>query len=339
MAQIKNKSSILVLGSGAWGTALSNVLLKNKHDVYIYSVNKQEQDDLSNQVNTKYFGAIKLYAKPKLVSDNIQQLLDLKPQYILLAVPSAFLMSVLELTLNKLCNSNTIFINVAKGLNEKTNCPWSKDIKKAIGKKARGLVTMIGPSFATEVFKNEITIINSISEDKTLANKVAKLFNNDTFKCVSITDETGAEMCAALKNVMAIALGMTYQMHTSINTRAALLTQAVKEVAYIIKKMHGENSTILNFCGIGDIFLTCTDEKSRNFSFGQDIALHGAKEAISNITKNNITVEGFKTLKTAKQIVDTYRVDCPLIEALYKVVFENKNPHNFVEEITKQLVK
>ena len=335
----QKKSSVLVLGSGAWGTALSNVLLKNKHDVYIYSIDKKEQEDLLKQLNTKFFGNKKLIKKPTVVSDDLKKLLDLKPQYILLAIPSAFLMLVLQQVLEKNVSGKTIFINVAKGLNDKTSSPWSTDIKKAIANKSKGLVTLIGPSFASEVFKDEITIINAISEKKVLANKVAQLFNNNTFKCVSITDEIGAEMCAALKNVMAIALGMTYQMHTSINTRAALLTEAIKEVSYIIKKLKGLDSTILNFCGVGDIFLTCTDEKSRNFTFGKNVAIHGSLKAIEDINKNKITVEGYKTLKTAKQLIDQYKIDSPLIEALYDVVYNNKKPDNFVKTVTKKIIK
>lgn len=325
---------ILILGTGAWATALANILIENKHFVDMYGIDEKEIKDLNNQCNTKYFGYKKLVNKPSHVCSDLKKLLSYNPTYILIAIPSIFIDDVLN-QLIQLTNDKYIFINVAKGLSNKSNVSLSTMIKSTVKNNSNGLVTLIGPSFANEVFENEPTIVNAISSQKALAAKVANLFNNNHFKCVEITDELGAELCAALKNVMAIACGITYQLHTSINTRSAILAQVTKEIYYIIKKQGGEIDTLLQFCGIGDIFLTCSDDKSRNFSFGKMVAIKGARKALERNTK---TVEGYKTLEVAHNLVDKYKLDTPVIKALYDVVYKNKDPKTFVNDIIKKII-
>lgn len=324
---------ILFIGSGAWATALANVLLINKHQVSFYSIDKKETKDLKQGLNTKYFAKKPLYAKPFLVTNNLKKLLANKPDFIVFAIPSKALNDVLDKVVKNLVNK-PIFINAIKGLNFSTLNPWSLDIKKTIKNKAQGLVTLIGPSYAIEVFHKQLTTINCVSANETIANKVKNIFQNNFFKCIFCQDEIGAEFCASLKNVMAIACGLTYQLHLSINTRAIIFTQAIKEVYSIINKKGGKLTTILNFCGIGDIFLTCNDSKSRNFTFGSLVAKYGIKKAM---TINKKTVEGIYALKIAKKIVDKEKIKAPIIQTLYKVIYQNLNHEKFVAEAIKAI--
>jgi glycerol-3-phosphate dehydrogenase (NAD(P)+) len=198
------------------------------------------------------------------------------------------------------------------------------------------LVTLIGPSFANEVFKNEPTVLNAVSQRLILAKRVSKLFNNHHFKCIEILDEIGAEMMGASKNVMAIAMGVTYELHTSINTRAALLAQVTKEISRIVKVYGGEVETVLQFCGIGDIYLTCTDDKSRNFSFGKNIARVGVKRALAN---NNKTIEGYESTRVLYNIIKSHHIQAPALTEIYQVLFNNKNPKFFVRNVIKQIIE
>lgn len=324
---------ILFIGSGAWATALANILLINKHQVSFYSINRKETKDLNQGLNTKYFAKKSLYTKPFLVSNNLKKILANKPDFIVFAIPSKTLNNVLKMVVKNLVNK-PIFINTIKGLNYATLNPWSLDIKKTIENKSRGLVTLIGPSYAIEVFHKQLTTVNCVSANETIASKVKNIFQNNFFKCVFCQDEIGAEFCASLKNVMAIACGLTYQLHLSINTRAIIFTQAIKEVCSILDKKGGKQTTILNFCGIGDIFLTCNDPKSRNFTFGSLIAKHGIKRAMAI---NKMTVEGIYALKIAKKIVDKEKISAPIIQTLYKVVYQNLNHKKFVGEAIKAI--
>lgn len=323
-----------IIGTGAWGTALANVLLDNNNFVQMYGIDDKELQDLKNQKNTKYFGNSKLSQVP-LVTNKIDDIINFAPNYLILAVPSVYIQSSLESIIYKLKNK-PIVINVAKGFNPNTNDLWSKTLKKIIKKRASGYATLIGPSFAVEVFNRNYTVVNVISTSKKISTKVAKSFTNKYFKCVTIKDEVGAEIIGTMKNIMAIALGIAYEQHISINTRAAMLAQAVKEISIVINLYGGSINSLYNFCGIGDIFLTCTDEKSRNFSFGKSIAKNGLKKTLENMKSK--TVEGYVATKIAYKMLKNNLKSTPLVSELYKVLYKNSKVNDFVEKIIKKII-
>ncbi len=327
-------AKIAILGTGAWGTALANVLLKNKHEVLMYGIDECENKDLVKGLNTKYFGNKKMVKAP-IATINPNDVINFRPSYVLIAVPSLYIESTVKKFV-KFLTAKPVYINVAKGFNPETNNVWSRSIKKIIRGFSKGFVSLLGPSFAVEVFNNQPTMVNCVSTKAKIAKLVANLFNNQTFKCVVTTDERGAEIMASLKNVMAIALGLAYELHTSINTRAAMLAEATKEISTIVDKLGGNVKTIANFCGIGDIYLTCTDSKSRNFSFGKSIAQIGLAKTLQI---NKKTVEGFSATKIAYEIIKTNMIDAPVLEEIYKVLYKNQNPKHFVKNVIKKIIK
>ena len=327
---------IAILGTGAWGTALANVLLSNKHHVAMWGVDQTQINDLKKQVNTQYYGNTKLVSPLKLVTKKSEDIINFKPEYVVIAVPSIHISSTLEMFANKFENT-PVYINVAKGFDLKTKNTWSLSISKIIKNNSLGLVTLIGPSFATEVFNKNITVVNTVSDKIELAKKVGALFNTKFFKCVEITDVKGAETISAIKNIMAIGSGILYAQHNSINTRAAILAQIAKEVQSIVKIMGGEPSTLYQFCGIGDIFLTCTDSKSRNFSFGLEIGKFGFKN-VKKVLKNN-TVEGYWAAKVVYQIITAHGIKAPILTHIYKILYNNESETNFVQNIINEINK
>jgi glycerol-3-phosphate dehydrogenase (NAD(P)+) len=309
--------------------------MENGHSVAMWGIDPKEINDLNHQLNSKYYGNKKTISKPVIASSNIDEILNTKPTFILIAVPSVHIVHTLKLFVNKL-TYKCYFINVSKGLDPQTNDIWSKTIKKIVGNKLKGLVTLIGPSFAIEVFNKQPTMINSVSSSLPLARMVSLLFNNSHFRCIEIKDEVGAEIIGALKNVMAIAMGVAYELHTSINTRAAMLAQATKEISKLVTVYGGQPTTITQFCGIGDIYLTCTDEKSRNFSFGRSIAKVGVKKAL---IINNKTIEGYLATQIIHKTIASKKINSPVFDEIYQVLFGSKDPNNFVKNIMKRIIE
>ena len=134
---------------------------------------------------------------------------------------------------------------------------------------------------------------------------------------------------------MAIGSGIMYAQHSSINTRSCILAQIAKEIFYILKVMGGKLETLYQFCGIGDIYLTCTSKKSRNFSLGLTIGKKSYKK-INKVVNAN-TIEGYWATKVAYEIIRKYKIDAPIISHLYSILYENENPENFVNNVVKEI--
>ncbi len=327
-------NKIAILGTGAWGTALANVLLENNNHVAMWGIDEEEINDLNNQCNSKYYGHKKLNRPLNFATKEITHIIDFYPDIIILAVPSIHIENTINLIISRLKNK-PIFINVAKGFNQKTLKTWSYTIDLLIKNKSKGLVTLIGPSFATEVFKKAITIVNIISSNNSILKIVKNVFETSYFKCIIHNDVKGAECISALKNVMAIASGIIYAQHTSINTRSAILAQIAREISYIIEVMGGEKDTLYQFCGIGDIFLTCTSSKSRNFSFGKNIGKSSYRKMKKKL--KTLTIEGYWSTKIAYQIIKKYHIPAPIITHIYKTLYENENEKKFIQNIIPEI--
>lgn len=325
---------IAILGTGAWGTALANVLISNHNSVAMWGIDDKEIENLKQQKNPEYFGKKKLCGPLSIVSKDINDIINFNPDFVIIAVPSLHIENVLSKVTNKF-TTKPIYINVAKGFNQKTLKTWSPTINQLIKGKARGLVTLIGPSFAEEVFKNKITIVNAVTDDLKIANETQKIFSTKYFKCIPIDDVKGAETISALKNVMAIGSGIMYAQHSSINTRSCILAQIAKEIFYILKVMGGKLETLYQFCGIGDIYLTCTSKKSRNFSLGLTIGKKSYKKINKAVNAN--TIEGYWATKVAYEIIRKYKIDAPIISHLYSILYENENPETFVNNVVKEI--
>lgn len=329
---------IAVLGTGAWGTALANVLLDNKNAVTMWGIDQKEIADLKKQMNNRYFGEKKLAGKPVLITDQLKTAL-VDAQYVLLAIPSKFLEAILEQLKVILKNRKVVIINVAKGISLTTKKFWSQVIKENFANNLVALVSLLGPSFASEVFDKELTVINAVGSNEKIVDDVVKLFTTKYFKLIPNTDEIGADLFAALKNVAAIGTGIVYQLHQSMNTRSAIVACVFKEIAEIYQKLTNHQSLPLigfELCGIGDLVLTCTSEKSRNFRFGNQVAMFGVDKAL-NI--NDTTVEGYLSAQVIHDILKSKQISAPIIQWVYDVLYKNKDPQAFADIIGEKTQK
>lgn len=318
---------ICILGTGAWATALGSRLSLNGNTVFLWGIDNNEVNDINSGYNKKYFGNTKFSSSLSATTDLKTAIGDSK--YIIFAVPSTALESVLDKVKEFLSDkkSQVILINVVKGIDSETSQILSNKIKSKLGGHYYSrLVTLCGPSFATEVFEEKPTVINGTGKNIKIVKQVCELFNSDVFKVIPINDIVGLQVFSSLKNLLAIAVGLSQAEYTSVNTMSAILTMGIEEIQKIACKMKAKKWTIMSFCGIGDIFLTCSSPQSRNYSFGQDLLKKGVEKTIK---ENKKTVEGFEVYKTAKNIINKYAINAPIFSSIIEVLEGKLEPKEF----------
>ena len=326
---------ISVLGSGSWGCALAQILVRNGHDVVVWGIDETEVNDINqNHQNSRYFKDVKLDERLKATTD---MSLIAGSEALLLAVPSMAIDSVMEKA-EKYCTEPFYVINVAKGFHPVTHERMSEVIKKAVSKdKLKDVVSLIGPSHAEEVVIGLMTCVNAVCENDASAKVIQETFSNDAFRVYRNTDVIGAEIGVALKNVMAIASGILTGLGQGDNARAALMTRGLAEIARYGVAMGGKAETYLGLDGVGDLIVTCTSYHSRNFTAGLEIGkANSAEEFLKN---NKRTVEGVRCAKVVYEEALKHGISMPITDQVYKVLFEGKKPSIALSELMSRELK
>lgn len=318
---------IAIIGSGALGTALANVLFdSNQKNITIYGIDEVELNDLKAGKNTKYFKDIEF---PKFKTTNILSEALKDTEYIVLAIPTIALDDIVNSILKNI-NSEVTIINGCKGFYPKT----TKSIHEYISEKTKnnklikGVVTLTGPSFATEIARKSLTSILVVSDNECISKEIQKLFNCSYFKLFIQNDIIGAEVGGIYKNVLAIGSGMLHQLGYKINTVASYLTLGMKEMQTLNKFFGGKYETIYGLSGLGDLILTATSNESRNFSFGKEFIIN--KE---NALSSKKTIEGLVGLKNIEKIRKENNLNLPIASNLYEIIFNNKNVNDSIKEL------
>lgn len=327
---------ISFIGSGAWATALANVVSENGHETIIYGISNDEVNDINlNHCNSRYFKDVK-------INENIKATLNIKEavshsDVIVLATPSSQIRNVIN-EINPLIDSNPIILNVSKGFDSKTFRRLSEVIKELIDpNKTKGIVTLIGPSFANEVIVRYSTAICAVSSSLSLAEEIQTIFSNQYFRVYTNDDEVGAEVGAGLKNVIAIASGILEGLGYKDNSRAALITRGLAEICRYGMSLGANQKTFSGLTGIGDLFLTCSSHNSRNYSAGVEIGrLNSAEEFLKVNTK---TVEGIYACKIIYESSIRLGIDMPITRAVYEVLYNNKKPSDVLVELMNRKLK
>ncbi|MBR5290963.1 MAG: NAD(P)-dependent glycerol-3-phosphate dehydrogenase [Erysipelotrichaceae bacterium] len=326
---------ISVLGSGSWGCALAQILVRNGHDVVVWGIDETEVNDINqNHQNSRYFKDVKLDERLKATTD---MSLIAGSEALLLAVPSMAIDSVMA-NAEKYCTEPFYVINVAKGFHPVTHERMSEVIKKAVSKeKLKDVVSLIGPSHAEEVVIGLMTCVNAVCENDASAKVIQETFSNDAFRVYRNTDVIGAEIGVALKNVMAIASGILTGLGQGDNARAALMTRGLAEIARYGVSMGGKAETYLGLDGVGDLIVTCTSYHSRNFTAGLEI---GKADSAEEFLKNNKrTVEGVRCAKVVYEEALKHGISMPITDQVYKVLFEGKKPSAALCELMSRELK
>lgn len=319
----------VVIGSGSWGTGLAQVLCDNKEDIIIYGNCESEILDIqNNHKNSKYFEDVELNPNLCATTDiNVVKNADV----IVLSVPTIAIESVCK-EVDALLNHKVIVVNTSKGFHPETFERMSEVIRKNISPEhLSSVVSLIGPSHAEEVVIRMLTTICAVSLNEEDAQKIQKLFSNDYLRIYTGTDEIGSEIGVAVKNAIALASGVLYGLGYGDNTRAALITRGLMEMTRYGVALGGKQETFMGLTGIGDLIVTCTSKHSRNFQAGYEIGKHNsAKYFWENNTK---TVEGVRTAKAVYENSKRLGIDMPIVNEIYRVMFEDKNPEDSAKDL------
>ncbi len=312
-----------VVGAGSWGTALAYLLNKNGHNVTIWGFDKNEVIDLNNdRENKRFLPGVKLPESLKATS-NDEDMQD--KEMIVLAVPSKAVRQICERFKN-IFNDGRIIVNVAKGLEEGTLLRLSQVIQEVIPNSK--VAVLSGPSHAEEVGKDMATACVASAYDLDIAKKVQDVFMSITFRVYTNMDIIGVELGGALKNLIALAAGASDGCGFGDNTKAALMTRGMTEIARLGLAMGAKKETFSGLTGIGDLIVTCTSMHSRNRRAG--ILLGQGKTLKETLDEIKMVVEGVNTAKAAYALSIKYNVDMPITKEINEVLYNNKNTKDAV---------
>lgn len=322
------KAAVAVVGAGSWGTALAMVLADNSHEVRLWSHKEDQVKEINEcHTNEKYLPGIVL---PELIV-GYASLRDalLGVDTVILAVPTKAIREVLGKVREVLSRPITI-AHVSKGIEPDTLLRISEMIKEEMPNDLlQEVVVLSGPSHAEEVSLRHPTTVTVSSENMAAAEKIQDLFINHNFRVYTNSDVIGVEIGGALKNIIALAAGITDGLGYGDNAKAALMTRGLAEIARLGTKMGANPLTFSGLTGIGDLIVTCTSVHSRNWRAGN---LLGKGKTLDEVLDNmGMVVEGVRTTKAAHQLAKKYEVKMPITAALYDVLFNGKNAKDAVD--------
>ena len=313
-----------VVGSGAWGTALAIRLCQNGHDVTMWTY----ETELIPEMNATH-------RNPRLPGAVLPETLEISGDYscvsgcklVVIASPSFPLRGVCRGVAPYL-DEDAVVVSVTKGLEQGTHLRMSQVVAQETGK---NVVVLTGPSHAEEVSINVPTGLLSASTDQTLAEFVQDAFMADTLRVYTSPDPVGAELGAALKNVIALCAGITDGLGFGDNTKAMLMTRGLTEMARLGVALGAHKVTFTGLAGVGDLLVTCTSMHSRNRRAG--ILIGQGKSAQEAMKEVGAVVEGYYAAKSAYELGKAQGIDMPITEAAYRVLYENADVRDAVQAL------
>ncbi len=313
---------IAVLGSGGWGTALAVMLSKSGHDVTLWSFLKEEYEELSsNRENRRFLPGV-LFPEELKTTCDMSCVND--AELVVMAVPS-FAVRETSKKLAGFITESKIVVNVAKGIEKDTSLRLSQIIAQELGTEDN-IAVLSGPSHAEEVGRSVPTAVIATSKSEKTAKIVQDVFMNENFRVYITDDMVGVELGGALKNVMALAAGICDGLKLGDNTKAALMTRGLVEMARLGVALGGREETFFGLTGVGDLIVTCTSMHSRNRSagvlIGEGFSTEQALERVGSV------VEGYYAVQSAMQLASGVNIEMPITKEVFKILFEGKDARN-----------
>ena len=317
---MRKSSRITIIGDGGWGTALSLVLHRNGYKVLLWSAFKKYAEVLRRKrCNKKFLSGIHISNSINISSD-LKQALDYS-NTIILAVPSQYLRGVLN-RIKKVYLNDKIFLSVVKGIENHSLKRMSELIYEELGD--INLAVLSGPNIAIEIAKSVPSVSVVASKNSKIAEYFQGILMNDRFRLYTNSDVVGVELGGSLKNVIALACGISDGMGFGTNTKAALVTRGLVEISKLGRAMGAKKETFFGASGLGDLVTTCMSQHSRNRFVGQEIAKGMKLSQIIN--KMNMIAEGVPTTKAAYYLAKRYKVEMPIVSQMYSVLYQGKSP-------------
>lgn len=313
---------VLVLGAGNFGTCLANHLATEGHSVELWARSREVVETINNEhKNPKYLNAINLTPTLRAINTIDTKMLS-TIDALVVAVPMQAMREVLQ-PLAQHLSTSTLLICAVKGIEITTGCLPIQIYAEIFGKQiADNTIVLSGPSFAIEVAQKLPTAVVAASKNAERALAVQELFHAPHFRVYTNDDPIGLEVAAALKNVIAIAAGASAGLGLQMNSLSAIITRGLAEMTRLGVKMGAKPLTFQGLGGVGDLFLTCSSSKSRNYSLGyklgQGMEINAALASLGSVS------EGYTTTKAAYALSKQLGVDTPIIDQVYGVLYEGK---------------
>ncbi len=327
---------VAVIGAGSWGTALAVHLAGLGHRVRLWAREPEVVEEVRNEgFNSAFLPEIPIPEGVK-VTGRLDEALE-EAEILLSVVPSQFVRSIAR-RMRPHLPAGTLIVSATKGIENDTLARMDAVFREELGEEAASRFSALtGPSFAKEVARRHPTVVVAAAENPDDAAQAQSALASEYFRVYTIDDVTGALVCGAVKNVIALASGTVSGLGFGDNTRAALITRGLAETARLVKAVGGRRRTVAGLAGIGDMVLTCTSTTSRNFSVGQRL---GRGESLEQITFSmQMIAEGVETTRAVAALAKQEGVEMPISEAMYGILYEGLRPRDAVRRLMTRELK
>ncbi|MCM8779197.1 MAG: NAD(P)-dependent glycerol-3-phosphate dehydrogenase [Candidatus Omnitrophica bacterium] len=330
---IDKKMRIGILGDGGWGTALAILLVKKGYAVGLWGVFPAYLEVLEKKrENIKFLPGIRIPSAVEIIKD-AKEIIE-NSSIIVVAVPSKYLRETLKkFTAFDFCNK--IILSVVKGMEINSYLRPSEVIQDVLGKVKIGVLS--GPSIAREVAQGIPTAVVIAAREIQLARKLQRIFSTENFRVYTHSDVIGVELGGALKNIIALACGISDGLGFGTNTKSALLNRGLLEIIRLGVTLGAQPETFWGLSGLGDLVTTCFSPYSRNRRVGEEIGK--GKKITAILKKMEMIAEGVFTVRAAYALAKKYKIEMPITEQVYKVLYENKSPSGAVKELMTRKLK
>ncbi len=320
---------VCVLGGGSWGTALGHVLSRNGHVVTIWAHDPAVAEEIrTRSTNEKYLPGVDL--APALEARAAMAEALEGAGVVVSATPSHAVREVFE-EARASFPDDALIVSGSKGIEIDSGLRMSQVMRDVLGERGERLVVFSGPSFAAEMIRGLPTAVAAAAEAAEDARACQSLFQNDHLRVYTQTDVVGTELGGSLKNIIALAAGISDGLELGNNARAALITRGLAELGRLTVALGGEEATLSGLAGAGDLILTCTGDLSRNRRAGLAMGRGaGREEALEEV---EMVVEGVPTTRAARRLARRHGVEMPIVDAVYSILFEEVGPREALAEL------
>lgn len=327
---------VAIIGAGSWGTALAHVAAENNNSTYLW-VRRRElaEEMIKTRENRPYLPGVKI--SPKInISTDLEEVVS-EADIIIVAVPSQAVRTMAR-KISNFIKDDVIVTSASKGIELNSLKRMSEVLAEELENvKTQNIVALSGPSHAEEVIKNLPTAIVAASSGEQAAEKVQDVLINCNFRVYTNSDVIGVELGGALKNIIAICSGISDGLGLGDNTKAALMTRGIVEITRLGVKLGASPATFSGLSGIGDLIVTCSSDFSRNRRAGIQIGQGKTVEEV--IQSTNMVIEGINTTKATFLLAQKHKIEMPITEQAYLVLFEGKDPEVAVKSLMSRVGK
>ncbi len=323
-----------IIGAGTWGSAFAVHLGRQNIETQLWIREQDIFEQAKKSRENKVFLPGVVFPSSVSFFNEFEGALR-SADITFIAVPSKFCRNIYK-NIAALLSSDQIIVSLTKGI-EENSLKRMSEVMEEVFSPTPGIAVLSGPSFAKEVIEEHPTAVVIASEDLALARKVQHFISSLHFRSYASKDIIGVELCGALKNVIAIAAGISNSLEFGHNSVAALITRGLAEISRLGLKLGAERQTFAGLAGMGDLVLTCTGELSRNRYVGVELGKGKPLEEITS--KMEMIAEGITTTLSVHQLAAREKVEMPICEKVYQVLYENKNPKVALQELLSRKLK